>query len=103
MAVTGCRYERVVGLKALNPDLKVLLGVGGWEMGSKDLSRLAAGRIARKMFARSTVKFLRQRKFDGLTIDWQHPTRRGGRPRDKENFSLLLKVIVNNTILVFAM
>lgn len=61
-------------------------------MGSKDFSRLAAGSVARKLFARTTVKFLRDRNFDGLTIDWQHPTKRGGRVQDRENYSLLLKV-----------
>lgn len=79
-------------LKNHNPELKSLLGVGGWMMGSKDFSRLAAGSVSRKMFAQTTVKFLRDRNFDGLTIDWQHPTKRGGRAQDKENFSLLLKV-----------
>lgn len=86
------RYQRVNNLKNHNPELKTLLGVGGWMMGSKDFSRLAAGRGSRKVFARTTVKFLRDRQFDGLTIDWQHPTKRGGRPQDRENFSALLKV-----------
>ncbi|XP_052787415.1 chitotriosidase-1-like isoform X2 [Mya arenaria] len=86
-------YQRVINLKELNPEMKVLLGVGGWMMGSKDFSRLASRRGSRRVFARSAVKFLRDRKFDGLTIDWQHPTRRGGRPRDRENYSFLLKEV----------
>ncbi|XP_045214151.2 chitotriosidase-1-like isoform X2 [Mercenaria mercenaria] len=86
-------YGRVNNLKQLNPELKTLLGVGGWMMGSKDFSKLAAGRIARKIFAKTTAKFLRDRNFDGLTIDWQHPTKRGGKPKDKTNFSLLLQEI----------
>ncbi|KAL4240742.1 hypothetical protein ACF0H5_001531 [Mactra antiquata] len=86
-------YDRVNNLKQMNPDMKTLLGVGGWKMGSKDFSRMASGRIYRRMFAKSAVKFLRDRKFDGLTIDWQHPTKRGGHPRDRVNFSLLLQEI----------
>ncbi|XP_052790001.1 oviduct-specific glycoprotein-like isoform X1 [Mya arenaria] len=86
-------YQRVINLKELNPEMKVLLGVGGWMMGSKDFSRLASRRGSRRVFARSAVKFLRDRKFDGLTIDWQHPTRRGGRPRDRQNYSFLLKEV----------
>lgn len=61
-------------------------------MGSKAFSRMAAGRASRRMFAKTSAKFLRDRSFDGLTIDWQHPTKRGGKPRDKVNYSLLLKV-----------
>jgi len=64
-------------------------------MGSKDFSRLASGTASRKVFARTTVKFLRDRNFDGLTIDWQYPTKRGGKAKDKENYSLLLKVNVS--------
>ncbi|KAH3871505.1 hypothetical protein DPMN_034708 [Dreissena polymorpha] len=84
-------YQRVINLKDLNPEMKVLLGVGGWQMGSTDFSRMSMSQGSRRAFARSTVKFLRDRKFDGLSIDWQHPTKRGGRPKDKENFSLLLQ------------
>lgn len=86
------RYDRVNNLKQMNPEMKTLLGVGGWMMGSKDFSRLAASRIARRLFAKTSAKFLRDRNFDGLTIDWQHPTKRGGKPQDKVNFSLLLQV-----------
>ncbi|XP_060581855.1 oviduct-specific glycoprotein-like isoform X2 [Ruditapes philippinarum] len=86
-------YDRVNNLKQINPEMKTLLGVGGWMMGSKDFSKLASGRISRKLFAKTSVKFLRDRKFDGLAIDWQHPTKRGGKPQDKVNFSLLLKEI----------
>lgn len=93
------RYERVNNLKQINPEMKTLLGVGGWMMGSKDFSKLASGRISRKIFAKTSVKFLRDRKFDGLSIDWQHPTKRGGKPQDKVNFSLLLKVHRNLHIL----
>ena len=62
-------------------------------MGSKDFSRISARRGSRRMFAISTIKFLRDRNFDGLTIDWQNPTERGGRRADKNNFSKLLRVI----------
>ena len=79
----------------MNPDLKTLLGVGGWKMGSKDFSRMASRKKSRELFARTAAAFLRDRDFDGLAIDWQYPTQRGGRKLDRKNFSLLLKVSEN--------
>lgn len=37
-------------------------------------------------------KFLKKYKFDGLHLQWQHPGRRGGDPKeDRDNFSLLVR------------
>jgi len=41
---------------------------------------------------RSVVKFLLQHDFDGLDVDWEYPTERGGKPEDRPNFTLLVKV-----------
>ena len=64
-------------------------------MGSKEFSRLASRTKFREIFARTAVTFLRDRDFDGLAIDWQYPTQRGGRRTDRRNFSLLLKVNIS--------
>ena len=85
----------MISLKQLNPDLKILLGVGGWKMGSKSFSLMAARKSTREQFASSAIDFLRERDFDGLAIDWQYPTQRGGRKLDKKNYSLLLKVTLS--------
>jgi hypothetical protein len=42
----------------------------------------------------SVVKFLLQYDFDGLSLDWQYPAMRDGRPDDRPNFTLLVKVII---------
>ena len=39
----------------------------------------------------SVVEFLRKFSFDGLDMDWEYPTFRGGSKDDKENYILLLK------------
>jgi GH18 family chitinase len=42
---------------------------------------------------RSSITFLRQYNFDGLDFDWEYPTlRQGGRPQDRANYALLIKV-----------
>jgi len=82
-----------VGLKAQNPDLKVLVAIGGWGQGSERFSNMAKDDAKRKTFIASVVTFLRNREFDGLDMDWEYPGLRGGDPVvDKENFVLLLKV-----------
>ncbi|XP_033731725.1 uncharacterized protein LOC117321389 [Pecten maximus] len=86
-------YEHVTDLKKVNPKLKVLLSVGGWNAGGKPFSDMAATQTGRKEFATSTVTFLRKRYFDGLDIDWEFPGSRGGSPYDRDNLSLLLKEV----------
>lgn len=34
-------------------------------------------------------------KFDGLDLDWEYPTKRDGKPYDRENFVLLVKVMID--------
>lgn len=60
------RYEEFNNLKKINPKLKTLLAVGGWNMGSKAFSDMSKNETNRQIFIRSSVKFLRKWKFDGL-------------------------------------
>lgn len=80
-------YERLVDLKNKNSDLKVLLAVGGWSFGTQRFKDMASNRYNRQLFIFSALKFLRDRNFDGLDVDWEFP--RGS--DDKRNFVLLLK------------
>ena len=79
-------YQRVVGLKARNPKLKVLLAIGGWSFGTGKFKKMSETRFARQTFIFSAIPFLRQHKFDGLDMDWEYPKR-----PDKENFVATLK------------
>ena len=89
-----CRYAEFNGLKQMNPSLKTLLAVGGWNAGSAPFSTLCASPELRKNFATTSVAFLRTWDFDGLDMDWEYPALRGGQEADKANFVLLLKVSV---------
>lgn len=87
------KIATLIGLKAQNPDLKVLYSVGGW-VWSDQFSTMAAYEASRKTFAASCVDLLLKHGFDGVDLDWEYPGQRGEdndfRPADKDNFTLLL-------------
>jgi chitinase len=85
----------LVGLKKDNPDLTVLVSVGGWLWSGRfsDASLTAASRAK---FIDSVAAFITRYNLDGLDIDWEYPGMEGAprnvfRPEDKQNFTLLLK------------
>lgn len=83
-------------LKQKNPDLKILISVGGWSW-SRNFSDAALTEESREKFAASAVAFLKKYQLDGLDIDWEYPGQVGAgnvfREADKENFTLLLKKV----------
>ena len=79
-------YQRVVGLKATNPSLKVMLAIGGWSFGTSKFKEVAETRFSRQTFIFSAIPFLREHNFDGLDVDWEYP-----KAADKENFVAYLK------------
>ncbi|XP_033734771.1 chitotriosidase-1-like [Pecten maximus] len=88
-------YQDATSLKANNPDLKVLISVGGWMQGSPRFSHMVSGPKRRRAFAASVISFLRLHGFDGIDLAWQYPAQRhGSRPEtDKKNFGILLKLL----------
>ncbi|XP_052896663.1 probable chitinase 2 [Anopheles moucheti] len=88
-------YSKIVALKEENPCLKVLLAIGGWNEGSEKYSLMAERESSREAFADQTLRYLVHYGFDGLDIDWEYPTMRGGIPEDRENFLLLVQALRN--------
>lgn len=82
-------------LKADNPDLKLLLSVGGW--GSGNFSEAAASDAARATFAESAARLVTQHRLDGIDIDWEYPTLPGPgishSPADRDNFTRMLQAV----------
>ncbi|XP_045614101.2 acidic mammalian chitinase [Procambarus clarkii] len=85
-----CAYDRFTALKEQNPALVTLLSVGGWNEGSTNFSKVAGDPALRKTFVDTSLALLKEHGFDGIDIDWEYPTQRGGVPEDKENFVTLL-------------
>ncbi|KAK2186799.1 hypothetical protein NP493_188g01013 [Ridgeia piscesae] len=88
-------FDRVIALKKKNPALKVLLAVGGWTAGTKEMGKMLASAANRTAFTKQAISFLRTRKFDGLDLDFEFPGSRGSRRNDKFRFTLLCKGLKN--------
>nr|AWU67213.1 putative chitinase [Crangon crangon] len=86
-----CAYQRFVDQKWTNPDLTLLLALGGWNEGSEDYSVMAADPTKRKTFIDSCIALLHTQHFDGMDFDWEYPAARGGKPEDKENYVTLMQ------------
>lgn len=78
-------------LKIINPSLKTLVAVGGWNEGSQKFSTVAQNAVLRARFVKDAAAFCIKHGFDGLDVDWEYPGQRDGDPTvDRENFVLLL-------------
>lgn len=62
------RLKQIVDLKKQNPELKVLLSVGGW--GSGRFSEMAANDEYRRAFAKDCDRVVKEFDLDGIDIDW---------------------------------
>jgi chitinase len=93
LCVCAGGYAKFTGLKTYNKQLKTLLAIGGWNEGSTRFSPPVADEERRAELVHNVVRFLRQNHFDGLDLDWEYPAcRDGGKPRDSENYALLVQV-----------
>lgn len=89
--------QKLVSLKSRNPQLKVLLSLGGWG-GCEFCSPVFAGDSGRKAFARSTRQLIEFFKADGIDLDWEYPAIEGypGHAyikEDRPNFTALVQTL----------
>ncbi len=87
----------LTALKSQNPDLKVLISVGGWTW-SANFSAVAADPAKRAVFANSCVQVVKLNGLDGIDVDWEWPGVSGGpgttpTPQDGANYTLLLQAL----------
>lgn len=90
---TPSRLQQVVALKKQNPDLKVVLSVGGW--GAGNFSEMAGDANHRKKFAQNCLDAVNKYGLDGIDIDWEYPSSSSAgissSPLDINNLTLLMK------------
>ena len=107
-------FNQLVKLKARNPNVQVIMSIGGWTL-SKYFSDVAATASSRQAFVRSCLELLIKGDlptggwppqaggdgvaaglFDGIDIDWEYPGVDPGNgadhsPADRHNATLLLR------------
>ncbi|KAL2759070.1 glycoside hydrolase family 18 protein, partial [Sodiomyces alcalophilus JCM 7366] len=90
-------YKRLASLKRIDPDLKILIAIGGWTFNdpgptATTFSDIARSESAQKAFIRSLISMMSTYDFDGVDLDWEYPVAkdRSGRDEDFENFPKFL-------------
>ena len=87
------RLRMIASLKQQNPELKVLLSIGGWTAGR--FSEMAATKETRESFAKDCKRIVADFCLDGIDIDWEYPSSSeagiSSSPDDIDNFTLLMK------------
>ncbi|KAF7265572.1 hypothetical protein GWI33_021026 [Rhynchophorus ferrugineus] len=85
-------FQRFVNLKNQNPNLKVIVSMGGWNEMSEKYSEVVADATKRTVLKNEVLAFIQAHKFDGFDFDWEYPARRDSEnPEDKQNFVLMLR------------
>lgn len=89
--------QKMVAMKQQNPQLKILLSLGGWG-GCETCSAVFATKEGRRTFALSVKKVTAFLGTDGIDLDWEYPTIAGYpghqyTPADKKHFTALLKTL----------
>lgn len=85
---------RMVQLKKRNPQLKIILSLGGWG-GCKTCSDVFSTKKGRRIFAKSTKELSKYFGTDGIDLDWEYPVIPGFpghpyKPQDKPDFTALV-------------
>lgn len=85
-------YLKLIALKDRNPDLKVMVSIGGLKDstdGSSKYSRLVSNGGNINRFVVSARTFLETYGFDGLDLDWEYPLA----PADMTGYSHLMRAL----------
>lgn len=94
---TQPNIDAILEYKKINPELKMLLSVGGW--GAGGFSPMAATSDNRKKFAESSIAVIERLGLDGIDIDWEYPCIGSAgieySPDDKQNFTYMLDELRN--------
>jgi chitinase len=96
METDTINFRKLNYLKKDNPDLKILISIGGWSW-SENFSDAVLTESSRAKFARSSVDIVKNYNLDGVDIDWEYPGMRGEdnvfRDEDRQNFTLMFEAL----------
>lgn len=103
LSYDNTQFDKVVALKKINPDLKVLLSFSNSQENTDHVaeggfSDLVATDDNRKRFAQDCLDFMRANNIDGIDLDWEFPGMTFGSLKfnpvtDVDNFTLLLRTM----------
>jgi chitinase len=87
--------QSMVKQKRKNPELKVMLSLGGWG-GCETCSDVFSTAGGRAEFVQSVKELTAYFQTDGIDLDWEYPAIKGVpghtfRPEDKDNFTALIR------------
>ncbi|WP_081832061.1 glycoside hydrolase family 18 protein [Prevotella sp. P6B1] len=87
------RFSKIVALKKKNPELKILLSIGGWGRGN--FTPVAKDAYKRKIFSLSCRAFCEKWGIDGVDIDWEFPgsnsSGESSPVNERQNYTYLLR------------
>ena len=82
--------EKFIGLRNINPNIKLLVALGGWtDSRTNKYSELLADPAKRAKFVQHAVQFISQYNFDGLDLDYEYPVY-DGVTTDRAGFTALV-------------
>lgn len=83
-----------MNLRTVNPDLKILLAIGGWTHGTAPFTAVVDDPNDMAAFAANALTYLKTYHFDGLDLDWEYPGGNGSPPEDKQRFTSFVQVSI---------
>lgn len=97
LATDSINLRNLNALKKQNPDLKILISLGGWTW-SGNFSDAMLTPESREIFAQSSVDIIDEYNLDGIDVDWEYPAIAGlkgniYRPEDRENYTLMFQAL----------
>ncbi len=89
------QFKELIKLKEINPDLKILISLGGWG-GCETCSDIFSQKKGRVEFSHSVLSILSKYDLDGIDLDWEYPALpsipgHSYSSDDKKNFTLLIQ------------
>ncbi|MDE6560241.1 MAG: hypothetical protein K2K75_02545 [Muribaculaceae bacterium] len=87
------KLQSLVDLKKENPDLKILVSVGGYKR--EGYSEMTRDKKKRKAFIKDLKQLVDSYQLDGIDLDWEFPTTENGghtaTPKDDRNYATFVK------------